>query len=1542
MMHKLGITIFMSVFAFLAVQAQVVADFEAVDTEGCNLLVLELVNLSTGADTYAWVVENEAGEIVATSSLANPTFFLILPGTYTVTLTATGPGGSDVLTLTDYVNVYSGPDADLLVDPIAGCSPLEITATDISTPGTIGSISEFYWVITGAGTLPSTPEINYTFLEDGVYTVFLFVEDDAGCTDFDEVDVTVTETPDAGFVSDTAIACEVPLTVAFTDTTPDVGTFDYFWDFGDGSTSTEVNPTHSYTTSGSFDVMLVVTNDFGCSDTMLIEDYIQINSTIPLDFTVSDANICVGNSVSFDNLSGSDDADWLWDFGDGTTSTEFEPSHTYTEPGVYTVSLEAVFGGGCEGAIEYTALIEVLDIPEFFFTASDSSSVCELPLVVTFDAEADGPVESVMWEFEYSGGVDTSFLPNPTFSWDTEGDWNVTLTVTNTSGCSNTITSVDMISIGQLTAVPLADFTAGCIPMDVTFSATADEEIISWEWDLGDGTTSTDSTPSVTYDEAGCYDIGLIIESVNGCTDTVTYFEYVCAGVPGAADFIVFPDTSCLGTPIEVGFLPLDSIVAEIDGTGLYSSTDDVDSISVINLPPGDNELVVVVWNFGCPDTLTASVHVLDVTDSLNVIIQDCDDPLTVQLFLDTALAAISCGWEWDFGDGTTDTINMDPIHTFDSAGLYTATITYFCITPEPCTGTGMPLVVTEPLAMFEIPPAVCDTPYIIDFVNTSTDGVSTTLDYVWDFGDGTTDTLENPSHTFPDVGEYTVTLTMTDSNSCMDDVAETIYISQLNAGFIADPPGGCTPFEFAVTDTSNSLFGNITSWIFDWDDGTIDTFTTAGELAGLTHLYDVADYYYVTLTVEDDLGCISVFEDTILASFPTVDFTANDTIPCLGHIVEFTELATGVGVTYLWDFGDGTTSTSANPDHVYTVEGVFDVTLTVTDVNGCVATLTKPAYMTTDTVLIDFDVDILVASCNYALVQFSSESDDSICTYLWDFGDGSTSGGEDPLYPYLEAGSYDISLTVTSCNGCEATIVKEDYVLVPGPYGDLAPVEDTACVGNTVELEFSVASSDTATVFFDNGDVGYLDIDYSDELDTIYIPYTYDESGVYEVSVLLVDTNGCFNIIESSGELWVGNVPEALYTITDTILCVGDPLVFDDGSTGEDPIINWLWDTGDSTFTDTLSNSYDYSYDEPGDYLSQLIVETSFGCADTIDQGITVLPYPEGSTTPDTTICPGFGVLLNAEGGIEYSWTPPDGLSNPSIPNPVASPDVTTTYFVNVSNGYCAATDSITITVIDDLNLEAGPDTVLCFTDEIQLFAELTDEVEFSLITFEWTPSDFLSSTTILDPVSTTNESIIYFLTATCGELEDNDFAEITVLPPPDVEITEDTIIMIQDQVIGIESEILQSSGTVSYEWQPGGAVDCPTCPSVTVSPDVTTLYSVELTDGSGCSDVDFVIVKVIPCDESILEIPNIITPNGDGMNDVFRIQYEGISEIRVIRIFNRWGELMFQTENIDEAWDGTFNGVVCNPGVYVYMIEAVCVNGADNIIYGNITLVK
>ncbi|MFN3940013.1 MAG: PKD domain-containing protein, partial [Chitinophagales bacterium] len=662
------------------------------------------------------------------------------------------------------------------------------------------------------------------------YTVYLFIEDSVGCSGYFTTDIEVYPIPEISFTADPTVACSLPLTTTFTNTTTGAEPLSYLWNFGDGSTSTAVNPSHNYSTVGEFSVSLTAMDALGCTNTITQDSLIIINTTLNVDFVPSSTLVCSGESVSFTNLSDAVVGTWLWDFGDGTTSTAFEPTHVYSAPGTYTVSLSGDFGGGCTGAITYTSLINVIASPTVSFTSTDPTSFCSIPLVVSFTPEIIGVPSSLLWEFETPTGISTSTAIGPSFSWDTPGFYDVSLTVTNISGCTTEYSISDYVNIGIFEVTPEADPINGCIPLPVAFTAVSGAEITEYLWDFGDGSTSTDANPVHIYNTVGCNAVTIIAQTIDGCVDTTTIADLVCAGETGTS-LLSVPDTACPAVNIGVYYLPLDSLTATIDGGLDFGFSSNVDSVTIINMDPGYHDLVFYTWINGCPDSVVSSIYILDVVDSTMVYEISCINPYQVQFYIDTALAAMSCGWVWDFGDGTEDSVSMNPVHTYAATGSYTVNVIYDCITETECSGEGLNILITDPISSFAFEGLACDTPYTLEFINTSTDGAGDALTYFWNFGDGTTSTEENPVHTFDDFGQYFIYLQVMDAKGCPASQLDTLVVNEVEAGFLLSDDLGCTPFTFSLFDNSTSMFGDLVSWTIDWSDGAIETFTSASEM---------------------------------------------------------------------------------------------------------------------------------------------------------------------------------------------------------------------------------------------------------------------------------------------------------------------------------------------------------------------------------------------------------------------------------------------------------------------------------------------------------------------------------------------------------------------------------------------------------------------------------------------------------------------------------------------------------------------------------------
>lgn len=320
-------------------------------------------------------------------------------------------------------------------------------------------------------------------------------------------------------------------------------------------------------------------------------------------------------------------------------------------------------------------------------------------------------------------------------------------------------------------------------------------------------------------------------------------------------------------------------------------------------------------------------------------------------------------------------------------------------------------------------------------------------------------------------------------------------------------------------------------------------------------------------------------------------------------------------------------------------------------------------------------------------------------------------------------------------------------------------------------------------------------------------------------------------------------------------------------------------------------------------------------GCIakDTVD--ITLFPNPVITKSNDVTICPGSSAQLLASGGVTYSWSPAGTLNNAAIPNPLATPVVTTTYHVTVTDANtCNNTDSIKVTVRTAATFAVNPPLAICKNKSVQLNASGGD-------IYSWSPAGTLNNPAIQNPVASPANTTAYsvnILDTVCG-FSTNLSTTVTILPLPNVRAGKSN-----DIDCSTPQSMLTASGASQYSWSPAGTLNNPNSASPIATPTVTTQYNVSGTDFSGCINSDSVIVKVLATNSGGYLMPNAFTPNNDGKNDCYGIKYWGTILRLQFSIYNRWGERIFYTTDPNGCWDGTINGVPQDPAVFVYMIKA------------------
>jgi len=429
------------------------------------------------------------------------------------------------------------------------------------------------------------------------------------------------------------------------------------------------------------------------------------------------------------------------------------------------------------------------------------------------------------------------------------------------------------------------------------------------------------------------------------------------------------------------------------------------------------------------------------------------DAPLAVQ-FTDASTGGPT-SWSWTFGDGGTSD-QQNPVHVYTAAGVYTVNLTVtndFGSDSEVKTGY---ITVTEPdtqVADFTGTPTTGDAPLEVRFADNST---GKPVQWLWEFGDGRIATTKNPITTYRQPGTYTVNLTATygDGSSSRSTKADYITVTRPNpvASFTADQASGNADLPVQFTDTST---GSPTSWAWNFGDGATSTDQNPA------HTYTTAGTYTVTLEVSRDGGPASTKTEQIDVK-PVAGFTAGTTRGYAPFAVQFTDASTGNPDTHSWDFGDGATSSDPNPAHTYTTAGTYTVALTVTG-GGQAHTEVKAAYITAVDPGVppaaEFRAD---TTGGYAplVVRFFDQSQGDVDEWLWNFGDGATSAGQNPEHAYTAAGTYTVTLTVQKAGAQSDTRTKAAYVTVDDP----KPVADFTVTRLRGEAPLTVQFTDNST----------------------------------------------------------------------------------------------------------------------------------------------------------------------------------------------------------------------------------------------------------------------------------------------------------------------------------------------------------------------------------------------------------------------------------------------------------------------------------------------
>ena len=1435
---------------------------------------------------------------------------------------------SILLLFSAYHSSAQVPNPDFTANVTSGCSPLSVQFTDKST----GNPTFWNWDL-GNGQLSTLQNPITSYSTPGTYTITLVVRNANGINSITKTNyIVINQSPSAAFTADITTAC-VPATINFTDASnPNAGTINqWFWDFGDGTTSTLQNPSKSYSTVGFYTVLLRVTSSTGCQSAVAKGNYIRIVSGVTADFNITDPVTCSAPFIAnFSNqTSGPGTLNYNWDFGNSTTSTNQNPTATYAAPGTYTINLTATSQFGCSGTKQKT-----ITIPSITTSFNAPDTVCLNSLVNFQNNSSPVPAQSV-WDFGNGKG---SIKINDTSRYTTAGSYTVKL-VNTYSTCTDSFSKVVYARPN-----PTVDFTAPAVvacqgPFTVNFQDLS-PDAVSWQWDFGDGGTSNAKNPSHTYNTTGQYDVRLTITDSRGCSNTILKSAFVR---------IIAPTITISNAP-NGGCVPFtyspNPVANAIDGVASYA-WDFGDGFTSTSANP--THTYASIGNYTIQLTITTvggCTATVQYTNGIRVGTPPATNftfsPLTacasgaVQF---TDLTPVADAWVWQFGDGGTSS-QQNPIYNYTDTGYFNVTLTAY--------NNGCAFSLTSVQQVHVLPPTAsftyqvsCANKRLVVFTNTSkTDPAIVPLTYFWEFGDplNTTSTLANPAFTYPALGTYTVRLTVT-NGTCSQTFTLPVALNSDIADFSASKFNVCRNESVSFT-AINSLPANIASYEWAFDGGPYTVYGFA-----VSNRYTAVGPHSISLIITDVNGCKDTLtkNPAVIVSGPTANFSWSPTGACQNKNIGFTDISTFTNpiVQWKWNFGDGQIQNfnSAPFNHQYADTGRYTVTLTVTDNIGCIDSVPSSIPIWITKPIAKFGVGSTLI-CAGGQMQFLDSSKGYGLNYSWDFGDGNSGTGPNPIHVYTGVDStYSVKLVITDTVGCTDSVTRLNFISIRSPKS-IFTAKDTSSLCPPLETKFTFQGQNYQSFYWDFGD---------GSLSTLTNPnHFYNSYGSFTAKLVVTGFGGC---LDSSSTVINVYDPNTSVSLNYSPLQGCNSLLVDFNITTP-PNTKLYFYSSDAAADSSQRRQFQYLYKTLGYYSPVIYVKDSTGCLVGFGgaQQIKVLGAEPLFGMDKKAFCDTGTVLFGNftifnDPIVSSVWDFGDGgtsnLQEPSHRYTTAGtyiPSLTVT-----TQAGCSKTLTDTVRVYQTPTPVISGDTVVCINDLLLLQGSLV--IADTLTTWKWDFGNGNSS-------SIKNTSTKYGATGNytikldaanklgCGSSTTH---RVYVPPAPIITFGPDPVIPVGTT---IPIPVTYGPNISTYTWLPATGLSCANCPVPVAGPKSTTKYKVTVEDIYGCNNSSDITVIVV-CNDKNFFIPNTFSPNNDGQNDVFYPRGTGLARVQSMRIFNRWGELVYERKNFNAndpsvGWDGTYKGKKGEMDTYVYLIELVCENSVVIPYKGNVTLIR
>ncbi len=1243
-----------------------VVDFDVDDV--CFGFPAEFVNVSSipsGSISFTWDFGD--GNV---STLSEPSYLYSTDGTFPVILTAISSEGCTGQKNSS-INIHSQPIASFdFIDHCFG------TPTNFNNLSTINSgVLDYKWEF-GDGVISTLENPSHQYNFPGSYSVSLTTSSDNGCVDNQSNVVTSHPVPRADF--DLEDVC-LGLPSTFQNLSSIIsGSITYSWDFGDGNSSTLKNPTHIFTYPDEYDIQLTATSEFSCQD-------INSKKLKVLESTQS-------GSISGPNVLCIDDDSRYNLFLNGHVGSilRWEKSSNGLNQWL---------------SIENTSnFLEISELTEStYFRTVVQNGLCDVmtsdPLFVEVNGKSKGGILSGGGNVCYgenSGTLTLTGLSGSVLGWQKstisdEGPWTAILTTGNeyqyidltkttyfrvevqNGVCGSVFSEVERVTVDEeLLAGILVGGSVNVCENDNYGSLVLsgyNGDIIRWESatnDQGPWSSINLNSPSINYENLGNTTYFRVITENGSCGQTTSNKAVIYVSESTDPGVISGISEVCAGS--NEGILTLFDYSGDI--LRWESTVDKIDWIDAgidgSSLPFFDLGQTtwyrVAVQNVDCGELFTpvheVKVHPLALVD---FEVDDVCQGESSEFVNNTTLVEGEIQqFLWDFSTGSSST-NISPKYLFPDHGSYPVTLKV--ITMEGCVDSLQQSINVnpKPSAKFSVED-VCEGDSV-NIIDLSSVDLGEIVNYNWSLGDGNQSIQKNIQHLYNGPGDYTIELDIKSDNGCNSTASKILTVEPAPViQFEAKDVCFGTPMEFQNNSTINE---GVLSYEWIFSDGTVSGNDNPQKL------FDKPGTHTVELSGISDKSCIStLIKDVQVIEQPIVNFEADNS--CVGSIVTFENISIGDSLSYNWSFGDGTFSQTKFVEHIYNAPGVYNVSLSAENVQGC-GDVDEILLSIQPLPQLNFVSEEACEGDSVLFQNLSSISSGNV-EYLWDFGNGRSSFETSPSHYYDSLGSYVVQLEGRSEFGC---ISRKSQLIeifpLPKPDFKIDPV----CAGliSFFQNNSMIEIGEIESFLWDLG---------NNMSSTLRDPSVrYENSGGYNVELTAISDKGCLASIKK--EVLVKDTPIADFEIQD--VCFGNYV---------EPINKSISGAGSPTFQWEFTESEvsvlknpKYKYEKPGVFSVSLVTKSDEGCLDSITRSVMVYELPDVNAGNDTIVSQGFKVQLNATGARSYSWEPIEYLNNSEISNPTATVVQPVTYTVTGKDSFgCVGIDSVYVGMEDDFVL--------------------------------------------------------------------------------------------------------------------------------------------------------------------------------------------------------------------------------------------------------------